>query len=381
MRKRYVWERILQKCGEYAEITELLSNNRCLVRFDSGVERECSRHEFARKAVSNNLVKGRYVGERVLQKCGEWAEVIELLPTKYCVVRFDNGVTKTCLSSSFIRGVVCSTSLSSRYVGERILQNYGEYAEIIELLPKGKCKVKFDSGTIRVCERGQFKLGGVSALKRLSNVCIGMRVKQVCGEYAEVIELLPKGWCRVKFDSGVIRKCSKSVFESGDLSYSSKRSKKYVGDRVQQQYEEWAELIELLPSGKCRVRFDNGFEKVCCKSTFSKGRLTSRDISKRFIGEKVMQHCGVLAELVRYASNGRCIIRLEDGSETECFSHMFKKGSVLPNFIVGGSNKYTHTGEIVLSLYFDVSIKRYVGVLRRADGTRYVRVLMEEENE
>lgn len=34
-----------------------------------------------------------------------------------------------------------------------------------------------------------------------------------------------------------------------------------VGDRIKQKCGEFAELVVLLPDYKCKVRFDNGVEK------------------------------------------------------------------------------------------------------------------------
>lgn len=44
-----------------------------------------------------------------------------------------------------------------------------------------------------------------------------------------------------------------------------------VGDRIKQKCGEFAELVVLLPDYKCKVRFDNGVEKICSKQRFIEG--------------------------------------------------------------------------------------------------------------
>lgn len=101
MIKICVGDRIKQKCGEFAELIELLPNRKCRVKFDSGKEIVCCRGQFVKKGLTSNCTR-RYVGERVLQSCGEWAELIELLPDLKCRVRFDNGIEKVCTRGAFI---------------------------------------------------------------------------------------------------------------------------------------------------------------------------------------------------------------------------------------------------------------------------------------
>lgn len=270
----------------------------------------------------------RYVGERVLQKCGEWAEIIELLPNYMCIIKFDNGIEKLCKRASFSSGVASSKTWNHgtrRYIGERILQNCGEYAEITELLPKQKCRVRFDSGLEKICKRNSFSSGDIPTTSH-KRLYVGERVLQNCGEYAEIVELLPNGRCMVKFDSGVEKLCTRSDFSSGGVYISSKK----------------------------RV----------------------------YVGEKAQQNCGAVAEIVKITEGVLCTVRWEDGSEAEITRASFRNCCVLPKFIskYGFYYAYTETMEILLGMYFDTTLGRYVGVLRRDDGTRYIRVLGEDCN-
>ena len=270
--KRYVGERVLQSCGEYAEIIELLPNRKCRVRFDSGIERECGRTEFLRKIVALKPTSKRYVGERVLQKCGEYAEIIELLPNKRCLIRFDSGFEKICSRKGFCKGEITRRSRKIINVGDKFLQICGEYAEVVELLPNSKCRVIFDSGLERECKRGQV-CSGILSNKGVSYRHVGERVLQKCGEWAEIIKLLDGGACRVKFDNGVEVICSRSGFKAGTVSYK-KFSKRIIGEKVAQNCGAIAELVAFEKNNECTVKFKDGYTCVVERGRFTKGTVT-----------------------------------------------------------------------------------------------------------
>lgn len=257
----------------------------------------------------------RYVGERILQNCGEYAEIIKLLPKGRCKVRFDSGMEKVCLRSSFSKGTIRTVF---RYVGERILQSCGEYAEIIELLSDNRCKIKFESEVVKECDRTEFFRGKVSNIIR-DKYCIGDMVKQDCGEYAKIIELLSDGRCIIEFEDGTRRKVRKHIFRRGEAQ-------------------------------KPRKVYDNRSRK---------------------------QNCGAIAFLVKRISYEKCIVRFEDGLEIECNAQLYLGGNISPPFLVliNRHKYYKKSNELLLSMYFDRILGHYVGVLRRSDGTRYVRVL------
>lgn len=265
--------------------------------------------------------------------------------------------------------------MSRRYVGERVLQKCGEYAELIELLQDYMCKVKFDSGVEKVCSRQKFGSGDVaSSNKRIFSV--GDRFLQKCGEYAEIVELLSNARCKVRFDSGFERECQRGHVSNGNVSNKG-ISYRRVGERILQKCGEYAEIIELLEEGKCRIKFDNGAEVRCNRNLFNLGLVAYNSRAKRSIGEKVTQNCGAVAELVEFKENGECLVKFIDGYTCISNKGRFAKGSVMHPLIRygGGTYIYKNTSESILSMYFDERIKHYVMVLRRTDGTRYVRVL------
>lgn len=303
----------------------------------------------------------RYVGERVLQNCGEVAEIIELLPNRRCLVRFDSGIERECDRTSFSRQTVSLKPTSKRYVGERVLQKCGEYAEIIELLPKSKCRVRFDSGFEKDCNRKLFYNGEIThKCKRV--LAVGDRFLQACGEYAEIIELLPNCRCIVRFDSGVERECARGIVRDGALS-NRHISSRYVGERALQNCGEWAEIIELLDGKNCLIRFDSGVEMRCSRGNFKLGRATYKRRTKRIIGEKVSQNCGVVAELIAFKGVNECVVKFMDGYTWEGERGRFASGTVVHPLLKYKGFVYTYkkTNETVLSMYFDESISIMLG--------------------
>lgn len=378
MIKICVGDRIKQKCGEFAELVVLLPDYKCKVRFDNGVEKICSKQKFIDGVVSNIIRNSRYVGERVLQKCGEYAELVELLDNDRCKVRFDSGVEKNCTRNAFRNGLVSTGGVRTKwgnliYIGSRVFQKCGEYAEIIELLPNYRCIVRFDNGIEKECSIRLFALGEV-ANKNRTTLSIGDRVLQSCGEEAEIVDLLHNNKCVVRFDNGVTKTVQKSHFVNGTAPCIS-RTKRYVGERVLQKCGWYAEIIELLPESTCRVRFDNGVERVCERWLFAQGEISENN--KRYVGERILQACGAVAEIIELLDNDKCKVMFEDGEVQVCERPYFTHGSIVPPILGShrGRYRYTKTDERVLSMYFDKVRGRYIGLLRRKDKTHYMRVL------
>lgn len=378
MIKICVGDRIKQRCGEFAELVMLLPDYKCKVRFDNGVEKICSKQMFKEGVVSNIIINSRYVGERVLQKCGEYAELVELLDNDRCKVRFDSGVEKNCTRNTFRNGRVSTGGVRTKwgnliYIGSRVFQNCGEYAEIIELLPNYRCIVRFDNGIEKECSIRLFALGEV-ANKNRTTLSIGDRVLQSCGEEAEIVDLLHHNKCVVRFDNGVTKTVQRSYFVNGTVPCIS-RTKRYVGERVLQKCGWYAEIIELLPESTCRVRFDNGVERVCERRLFAQGELSENN--KRYVGERILQACGAVAEIVELSDNCTCKVRFSDGSTQVCSRNGLKRGIIIPPVLKGrkGNYRYCKTNELMLSMYFDEVKGHYIGLLKREDRTRYMRVL------
>lgn len=153
--------------------------------------------------------------------------------------------------------------------------------------------------------------------------------------------------------------------------------KRYVGERIMQNCGEVAEILELLPNAKCKIRFDSGIEKECFNNLFKAGKISNkvaphkhikekvyeRHESKKYIGEIVKQNCGVVAEIIEELPYHRCTVKLDDDTCIKCFISDFYGKRLIPPFMKVSGCYYVDrvTGERVLDLYYDEKTKGYVG--------------------
>ena len=346
MSKRHVGERVLQKCGEYAEIIELLPNNRCIIKFDSGVVKNASRVYFARGGV-NNKSRGKtdhYIGERKAQRDNSMAEIIELLPNSRCVVRFDNGVEKEVARSSFASGGLSDRQPVShaRYVGERKKQRCGMYAVVVELLPKNMCRVRFTNGYEKVCLNREFGSGTVALYesRAKSKRYVGEKVVQNNGNTAELIELLEGNKCRVRFEDGFELVRNREQFASGGIKHTlmskvtrplGNKINRCIGERILLNNGEYIEIVEILRENKYKIMFDNGDTKVVSKTVLESKNIepvSGKPSLRCKIGETVYQECGMNATIISLLPKFRCVVRFENGDENIVNRSMFKRGSI-----------------------------------------------------
>ena len=216
--------------------------------------------------------------------------------------------------------------MSRYYVGQRAYQTCGEWAEIVELLENSRCRVRFDSGFEKVCVRYMFAIGNVRN-KETKNVRnkVGDRVLQSCGEYAEIVELLPNNRCIVKFDGGLVKDVLRSRFREGKISNSVNLPIE-VGTKRMQKCGLEAEVVEILDDDKLMVRID-GHEKVISLIVFKQRNISPLKHNQE--GDMVYQTKGGMAKIVKLFKNGRrCIIEFENGKQKECFTYEFKHGRV-----------------------------------------------------
>lgn len=358
MSRRFVGERVLQKCGEYAEIIELLPDNRrCRIRFDSGVEKECLRQGFSKGIISNKGVHYCQVGDKYKQKCGRTAEIFELLPDGRCKVRFESGLEKECFRSSVVCGSLRDQERSYRYVGEVRMQNCGSKAEIVKLLPRGKCLVRFESGFEKECKRGSFADGSVQDENYF--VKEGDQVFQRCGMNCECIKLLEDAKCLVRFENGVEKVVPRYLFKEGKLSH---RERSKVGDEVMQTRGYKAKIVKILPNRKCLIEFEDGNQKECFAYEFRNGRV---------LNDKAEPNCFRhnkygMKYTIKHLEGDLRELTFEDGSNVVVEG---KVDNRYPSYIKGG--RYTKTGDRIVSVRFNEKSRSYEGVLRRADGYKY----------
>ena len=376
-----VGDRKLQKCGLEATVLKVISDSRCEVSLSNGVIKEVSIEYFKRGNVSSkeyNRVKKAEIGFSQKQfRSGMNAKIISLSEDGIlCSVKFDNGVIRKDVSvSSFFNGVLGERDPNVHIdyqVGDRVLQKCGEYAEIIEKKEDNKIVVKLDCGCTKEVTERYFRMGNVKPDFN-NHVKVGDTVLQSCGHYCTVISM-NGGKVDVMFDNGIKRfGVNKYTFAKGVLPINIKDVIK-VGEKIKQSCGEDAEVLELLPDWKCLVRFDSGYEDVVSRKTFRRGLLNYKkeDLQDKYLGMRVIAKNGIELRLIKYISYNNIIVESSDGKTSN---------TKLPIFLSGSCNLTNKPIKIKDSDILGMKVKQKCGLVAECielkDGGNYIIVKYE----
>lgn len=128
------WIQVLQKCGLYAKLIECVRNGDVTVRFEDGcIVRHVSKKDFCNgnvihpkyryKRVQKRLKKEEYIGKKVLQKRGQYAEIIYIQNNTDITVKFDDGTVRDNIKlKKFLNGElvsICDRALIEKFVIEK----------------------------------------------------------------------------------------------------------------------------------------------------------------------------------------------------------------------------------------------------------------------
>lgn len=170
----HVGERYKQNCGLWAAIVEYENANSVKVRFDNGEVREGVRYNKlkAGSVLPPSQQQRNRIGDRYLQSCGLWAEIIADRGAVDLDVRFDNGRIRGHVKLSDLKkGIVQPLNRTDRFreehLGEERMMKCGLKAKIIEVRGTKDIDVKFETGEVREhIVYANFKTGSVSHAKR-----------------------------------------------------------------------------------------------------------------------------------------------------------------------------------------------------------------------
>lgn len=392
-----IGDRKLQKYNLEATVIEIVGDSRCKIRFDNGVEKEVSFLTF-KKGLSSGLIidKTPKVGDihkQYLLKMG--AKVVSLNGDKTrCSVLLDDGtMIKDVLCYKFLRGDLTRSSGNSHSacrVGDRVLQNCGIYAELIELLPNNKCVVKFDNGCVVNTFRYNFKIGSVSYQSRIDfsrEKYLGMRVKAKNGIWLTLVEYNNSSNVVVKSEDGKTSKVSLDFFKKGSASltnsYNRDISKLKKGTKVKQRNDVYAEYIGRDEKGKLIVKFSNGVvRKGVSKKRFLNGSLNvnSSGSTSTLVGKTFANSLGMKYTIAkRFTLNNKSrkyLVKWENGLESEA-TLVGKLGNPTPSELtnVSGSIRYNKDNSKVLSSYYDTKLNKYVLIVENKDKVRKIALI------
>lgn len=113
--------------------------------------------------------------------------------------------------------------------------------------------------------------------------------KLKCGQFAMVIEYMRGvGSCKILFEDRTIVDASYSSFSRDSV----KNPNKYIGERLLMNNGMYAEIIEKITNSHdtVKVRFEDGFEKVCKYTAFKHGSVANPNIDNRSSVEKLVAY-------------------------------------------------------------------------------------------
>ncbi len=150
-------------------------------------------------------------------------------------------------------------------------------------------------------------------------VVIGLKVQQNNGDIGEIVEILDNYRILVRFQS-IEKECSMYDFKHGLVS-NVEKNRCYVGMRVKQKCGLIAELCEMTPNNRCIVTFENGFTKEVGRNSFKSGKLVPRDTqvnrASHNIGTEYKNDLGQIYKIIERKQTGtKSIVKVqfEDGS-------------------------------------------------------------------
>lgn len=365
-----VGDRKLQKCGLEAEVVELIGSNRCKVKFNEDSFVEVSIETFHRgriKTIKDNFIK---IGDKVLQRNGHTFEVIAIKPNRKLDVISDEGVIRRDVSScQFKAGKLASKNKTS--VGDRVLQKSGSYAEVIELLPNVKCTVKFDSGTIKENVLRQDFRDGKILEYCTADKYVGTRVVAKNGIGLEIIEYNSYKDITVKSDDGKISKSTLSLFKNGSSMLTNSpdiiKKEQILGMVVKQKDGYDVKCVDYKNKSSIVVEYPWGYRKTVCKQTFLKGNSYLYKY-ETYLG-KTCKNIFNMSFTVNGYENDLFYVSFENGQSVKCGVKKVYDGTVYLDSMVALTGGYvalkTDKSSIIKSVYYDLVIGKYIALIEK----------------
>lgn len=340
---RHLNERRLMKCGLEAVIIRYEDPFDVDIRFSDGSERYHVTYALFRsdKLQPEGFRKKRaaeeVVGKWKMMNCGLRARIVERRSSRDCDVEFEDGSVRHCVRQShFMDGGLSPEGFRLPKKGEEKVMRNGLTARIVAVRSAADIDVQFlENGEIRTgVNHTAFRNGYVKSLileEQRKNSHIGELHRQTCGLDAKITGYINASNISVRFSNGETRDgVIYSKFKEGSVLPPSMQRRSRVGDRLMQKCGMEAEIIADRGSKDIDVRFSDGSIKEHVKyQQFTGGTL--RRPPESYIGERKKQKCGQWARIIAYRKATDIDVEFEDGSIRE---HMtkgnFERGSITP---------------------------------------------------
>lgn len=170
------------------------------------------------------------------------------------------------------------------------------------------------------------------------------------------------------------KKFNAKVFNDDSLKITSKRTS-VIGKRVLQKCGLWAEVVNKNEDGTFDVKFDSGIMRYSVgRASFYSGNIkeTEKVQSRSVVGKRVLQNNGVWAEVVKKNKDGTVNVKFDSGVvrknvDIQSFNRGYLSESERRKFQIGSKHKNK------LGMKYTIIDKE------RVDGV-YVLLIMFEDN-
>lgn len=363
---RIIGSKQLMKNGEVAEVIEYFNYHNITVKFEDGTVRKhvqmvAFKQGFVNKYNENDGLSSKHVDEENLMEDGSIGKIIRYYNESCITVAFSNGnIIENLIYKTFLKGKLSSERKTrerhpiSEWVGKRILQHCGQYAEIIAASNSKDITVRFEDGTIREhATLSAFKSqaiknpnipDNINIMLRAKKKYIGMVVLQSCALDATCIDYINSNNITVRFEDGVVRKnVAAKGFVAGSIAHPNSQLfqvKQGNFRKVKQKCGLMAEVTGVFnwDARRVNIRFEDGAVKEDVNlDKFYHGKVGHPKLNKpqqskdKCIGKDVMQKCGQSAKIIEYKGTNNIVIRFEDGTVRKHIElRKFLEGKIVP---------------------------------------------------
>ena len=211
---------------------------------------------------------------------------------------------------------------------------------------------------------------------------VGFEGVSPTGEKYTVIEYSGRKNILVRFECGFEKNTTSTYIKNGDVKYTKRNSKTFLGDKLIHKSGMLCEVVEYTRDSQIVVLFENGARKSCRYSDILNGRVSTniplKDIE---VGQVFTTNTYGDVDVVKYISPHNVQVVFKDGTNTTVAASSLRRGNVghpksgVPegytftngDGVVGVVHKYVNHDNIHIRWEDGVITKKHyaVGIKRR----------------
>lgn len=312
--------------------------------------------------VNTSKIDCRYrVGDYKKFNNGESGTLVKKNKNGTISIQFDNGnVLKFRTVFAFVYGYATSDRVISKEyeinVGDVVIFNKFLTGTVIEAnlgIPKVTVNIggKLVSVDCRKC-----LMPTSLHIESLRHVLIGKTMTYDNGLIGEIKDVKDLTHILVSFTDGTEREMKYERFVD---SRPLRRKIGNIGDRIyQKNIKMYALLKERLDGSMVRVELEDGTNIVVSGSSYREGTIKyTKSTSKSFVGKKIAQNDGRLAEVVRVNGKDKADVKIEGQLYKNVSRRLLRKGLLTKSYFDtkdGLDTKDTYTTATVCDLFYSI---------------------------